>query len=77
MAPPAVIAPSILSADFGALGAACSDTIDNGADWLHIDIVSLAALASHCALCADFYGADGWPFCAMAQNISAHSDDRG
>lgn len=43
MAPPAVIAPSILSADFGALGAACSDTIDHGADWLHIDIVSLTA----------------------------------
>ena len=35
----AIIAPSILSADFAALGAACSDTIDNGADWLHVDIV--------------------------------------
>ena len=33
MSPPAIIAPSILSADFGALGAACSDTIRNGADW--------------------------------------------
>ena len=33
MSPPAIIAPSILSADFAALGAACSDTIDNGADW--------------------------------------------
>ncbi len=43
MSPPAIIAPSILSADFGALGAACSDTIDQGATWLHIDIVSLAA----------------------------------
>ncbi|CAF9921413.1 MAG: RIBULOSE-phosphate 3-epimerase [Heterodermia speciosa] len=39
MPPPAVIAPSILSADFGALGAACSETIENGADWLHIDIM--------------------------------------
>ena len=33
MGPRAIIAPSILSADFAALGAACSDTIDNGADW--------------------------------------------
>jgi len=39
MSPPAIIAPSILSADFAALGKACSDTIDNGATWLHIDIM--------------------------------------
>ncbi|KAL9035991.1 MAG: hypothetical protein Q9214_006333 [Letrouitia sp. 1 TL-2023] len=39
MAPPAIIAPSILSADFGALGKACADTIDNGCDWLHVDIM--------------------------------------
>jgi len=39
MAPPAIIAPSILSADFGALGKACSDTINQGADWLHVDIM--------------------------------------
>lgn len=39
MAPPAIIAPSILSADFGALGKACSDTIGQGADWLHVDIM--------------------------------------
>ncbi|KAF2226571.1 ribulose-phosphate 3-epimerase [Elsinoe ampelina] len=39
MPPPAIIAPSILSADFGALGKACSDTIAHGADWLHIDIM--------------------------------------
>lgn len=39
MGPPAIIAPSILSADFGALGKACSDTIDQGADWLHVDIM--------------------------------------
>ncbi|MCJ1474364.1 RIBULOSE-phosphate 3-epimerase [Lambiella insularis] len=39
MAPQAIIAPSILSADFGALGAACSDTINHGADWLHVDIM--------------------------------------
>ena len=43
MGPPAIIAPSILSADFAKLGAACSDTIDNDADWLHIDIASLTA----------------------------------
>ena len=39
MAPPAIIAPAILSADFGALGKACSDTIGHGADWLHVDIM--------------------------------------
>ncbi|KAF2481130.1 ribulose-phosphate 3-epimerase [Neohortaea acidophila] len=39
MAPQAIIAPSILSADFGALGKACSDTISHGADWLHVDIM--------------------------------------
>ncbi|KAL8980841.1 MAG: hypothetical protein Q9205_004193 [Flavoplaca limonia] len=39
MSPPAIIAPSILSADFAALGQACSDTIDQGASWLHIDIM--------------------------------------
>jgi len=39
MAPPAIVAPSILSADFAALGKDCSDTIGNGASWLHIDIM--------------------------------------
>lgn len=39
MAPKAIIAPSILSADFAALGAACSETISQGADWLHVDIM--------------------------------------
>lgn len=33
MAPSAIIAPSILSADFASLGAACKDTISHGADW--------------------------------------------
>ena len=40
MAPSAIIAPSILAADFSALGAACSCAISrHGADWLHIDIM--------------------------------------
>ncbi|KAK3069114.1 hypothetical protein LTS18_000421 [Coniosporium uncinatum] len=39
MSPPAIIAPSILSANFSALGKDCEDTINNGADWLHIDIM--------------------------------------
>jgi ribulose-phosphate 3-epimerase len=39
MSPAAIIAPSILSADFAALGAACEDTMRNGAQWLHVDIM--------------------------------------
>ncbi|KAK3366954.1 hypothetical protein B0T24DRAFT_634187 [Lasiosphaeria ovina] len=39
MAPPAIIAPSILSADFADLGADCARTIKQGADWLHVDIM--------------------------------------
>ncbi|KAI9891609.1 MAG: RIBULOSE-phosphate 3-epimerase [Vezdaea aestivalis] len=39
MGPKAIIAPSILSADFGQLGPECSATISQGADWLHIDIM--------------------------------------
>jgi len=40
MSPQAIIAPSILSADFAALGAACSETVNkHGSDWLHVDIV--------------------------------------
>nr|OQO17658.1 hypothetical protein B0A51_15887 [Rachicladosporium sp. CCFEE 5018]OQO23381.1 hypothetical protein B0A51_12804 [Rachicladosporium sp. CCFEE 5018] len=39
MAPAPIIAPSILSADFASLGKACSDTIAQGADWLHVDIM--------------------------------------
>jgi len=35
MPPKAIIAPSVLSADFAAFGKACSDTIGHGADWLH------------------------------------------
>ncbi|KFY32398.1 hypothetical protein V493_00237 [Pseudogymnoascus sp. VKM F-4281 (FW-2241)] len=40
MSPPAIIAPSILAADFADLGAECSRTIkQHGAQWLHIDIM--------------------------------------
>ncbi|KAK4103107.1 Ribulose-phosphate 3-epimerase [Parathielavia hyrcaniae] len=39
MAPKAIIAPSILSADFANLGPECSKTIERGADWLHVDIM--------------------------------------
>lgn len=39
MAPPAIIAPSILSANFANLGHDCSKKIEQGADWLHIDIM--------------------------------------
>ncbi|KAK7752411.1 RIBULOSE-phosphate 3-epimerase [Diatrype stigma] len=39
MAPNAIIAPSILSADFAQLGADCKRTMDQGADWLHVDIM--------------------------------------
>ena len=39
MSPTPIIAPSILSADFAALGKACSDTMEQGSDWLHVDIM--------------------------------------
>lgn len=39
MAPKAIIAPSILSADFAQFGADCSRTMEQGADWLHVDIM--------------------------------------
>ncbi|KPM43863.1 hypothetical protein AK830_g2671 [Neonectria ditissima] len=39
MAPNTIIAPSILSADFGNLGHDCFRTIEQGADWLHVDIM--------------------------------------
>lgn len=39
MAPSAIIAPSILSADFGELGKACSDVMTWNSTWLHVDIM--------------------------------------
>ncbi|KAJ9294252.1 hypothetical protein DTO271G3_7114 [Paecilomyces variotii] len=39
MSPPAIIAPSILSADFANLGAECTHKIQEGSDWLHVDIM--------------------------------------
>lgn len=39
MSPPAIIAPSILSADFANLGAACKDVFDWGSNWVHVDIM--------------------------------------
>ena len=44
MAPKPIIAPSILSADFAKLGEECARTMDQGADWLHVDIMSVAPL---------------------------------
>jgi hypothetical protein len=37
----AIIAPSILAADFGALGADCARMVEAGADWLHVDAMVL------------------------------------
>ena len=39
MSPPAIIAPSILSANFAALGKECSDLMEHGATWIHIDVM--------------------------------------
>ncbi|GMF67844.1 ribulose-phosphate 3-epimerase [Aspergillus flavus] len=39
MSPPAIIAPSILSADFASLGSECSTKMAQGSDWLHVDIM--------------------------------------
>ncbi|KAK2748766.1 RIBULOSE-phosphate 3-epimerase [Myotisia sp. PD_48] len=39
MPPAAIIAPSILSADFGALSAACSGLMKAKSDWIHVDIM--------------------------------------
>lgn len=37
--PTPIIAPSILSADFGRLAAELKDVDDGGADWIHVDVM--------------------------------------
>lgn len=39
MAPPTIINPSVLSADFAELGKACRDAMDWGSNWLHLDVM--------------------------------------
>ena len=34
-----IIAPSILSADFANLGQAVSNVLEDGADWIHFDVM--------------------------------------
>jgi Ribulose-phosphate 3 epimerase family len=39
MSPPAIVAPSILSADFANLGDACANLMRSNASWIHIDVM--------------------------------------
>ena len=39
MSRPILIAPSILAADFAAFGAECEAVCDQGADWVHVDVM--------------------------------------
>ena len=34
-----IIAPSVLTADLADLGNACSEAVDAGLDWLHLDVM--------------------------------------
>jgi hypothetical protein len=56
MAPKTIIAPSILSADFAQLGHDCARTMEQGADWLHVDIMYAASLRRSNWDHADFIG---------------------
>lgn len=47
MAPKTIIAPSILSADFATFGHDCARTMEQGADWLHVDIMQVTAGKNH------------------------------
>ena len=38
-APPAIINPSVLSADFARLGDECARIMRDGSDWIHVDIM--------------------------------------
>ncbi|KAK2776270.1 ribulose-phosphate 3-epimerase [Colletotrichum kahawae] len=59
MAPKAIVAPSILAADFADLGACCSRTISEGADWLHAHVCLRTTLESFRSDSADLYHRDG------------------
>jgi hypothetical protein len=39
MAPPCKISPSILSSDFARLADEANAMLENGADWLHVDVM--------------------------------------
>jgi ribulose-phosphate 3-epimerase len=46
MSPSVLISPSILSADFARLAEECKTIVEQGADWLHIDVMVRFAAAT-------------------------------
>ena len=48
MESPFIVAPSILSCDFGRLAEECVDALACGADWLHVDIMVRVCLKTFC-----------------------------